>query len=121
VELDNGIVLLKVSAASQQHMAHSSSGRAARALALPSSRHTEQKARGSSWQHSAVLCAVQGLVSSEDAAAMLSDPQLEASDLVPNKYEGRGGGAQIRHMFVLMMLMLQAHLCQLTSSFGCSE
>lgn len=31
---------------------------------------------------------LKGLVSSEDAAAMLSDPQLEASDLVPNMYEG---------------------------------
>lgn len=53
-----------------------------------------------------VLCA-QGLVSSEYAAAMLADPQLEASDLVPNKYEGRGADAHTLIDFV------QAHLLQL--------
>lgn len=31
---------------------------------------------------------VQGLVLSDAAAAMLSEPELQASDLVPNKYEG---------------------------------
>jgi hypothetical protein len=31
---------------------------------------------------------LQGLVTSDEAAAMLSEPELEASDLVPDKYEG---------------------------------
>jgi hypothetical protein len=32
--------------------------------------------------------ALQGMVTSEQAAAALSEPELQASDLVPRKYEG---------------------------------
>jgi hypothetical protein len=32
---------------------------------------------------------LQGLVTSDEAAAMLLEPELEASDLVPDKYEGQ--------------------------------
>lgn len=31
---------------------------------------------------------LQGLISSDEAAAMLAQPELQASDLLPNKYEG---------------------------------
>jgi len=31
---------------------------------------------------------MQGRITSEEAAAMLSQPEIQASDLVPNKYEG---------------------------------
>jgi hypothetical protein len=41
----------------------------------------------------------QGRVSTEDAAAMLCEPQLQASDLLPHKYEGeRRGRQQLTHV-----------------------
>lgn len=36
---------------------------------------------------------LQGVVTSEQAAAALAEPELQASDLVPRKYEGEHDGS----------------------------
>lgn len=54
---------------------------------------------------------LQGMVSSQEAAEMLEEPQLQDSDLVPQKYEGAApeqtaaAAAGLEHSFGQVLLM----------------
>lgn len=85
VQLDNGIQLAKV----RRAVSKTCVGAASNCATSSSLSSCHLNLLDTPTTSVAPMCkSKQGLVSSDEAAVMLAQPELEASDLVPNQYEG---------------------------------